>query len=58
MPDMTGLVLINKTKELFPNCKTIMTSAYSPNELAIDDSNIDDYVSKPWELKLLKEKLQ
>jgi thioredoxin reductase (NADPH) len=51
MPEMEGLTFMEKTKEIFPEAKKILLTAYSDIEAAIKAINnlkLDYYLLKPW----------
>jgi thioredoxin reductase (NADPH) len=51
MPEMEGVVFLEKAKEIFPEAKTILLTAYSDIEAAIraiNDIKLDYYLLKPW----------
>ena len=51
MPDMTGLELLKKAKELSPDTLRILMSGYSDIDIviaAINDGRIYQYITKPW----------
>lgn len=51
MPDITGLELLKKAKELWPECKRVMLSAYQEFDLVLIGFNqgiINKFISKPW----------
>lgn len=51
MPEMEGIVFLEKTKEIFPDAKQILLTAYSDIEAAIRAINnvkLDYYLLKPW----------
>jgi YesN/AraC family two-component response regulator len=59
MPGMTGLELLAIIKEKFPDKKVMMVSAYG-NEEYMNEANkkgADDFLTKPVDFKLLKEKI-
>ena len=52
MPAMTGVELLEETKRLFPDVKTVLLTAYADTDAAIDAINrvrVDYYVLKPWD---------
>lgn len=52
MPGMTGVELLAESKELFPDVKTVLMTAYADTDVAIDAINrvrLDYYVLKPWD---------
>ncbi len=51
MPDMEGIDFLGKTKEIYPDAKSILLTAYSDIEAAIRAINtikLDHYLLKPW----------
>jgi CheY-like chemotaxis protein len=59
MPGMTGLELLEKIKQQYPNKKVMMISAYG-NEQYMNEAQqkgADDFFTKPVDFKLLKEKI-
>ena len=51
MPEMEGVVLLEKAKEIFPEAKCVLLTAYSDIEAAIRAINtvkLDHYLLKPW----------
>jgi len=51
MPEMEGIVFLEKAKEIFPNAKQVLLTAYSDIEAAIRAINnvkLDYYLLKPW----------
>ena len=51
MPEMEGIVFLQKVKEIFPNAKQVLLTAYSDIEAAIKAINnvkLDYYLLKPW----------
>jgi thioredoxin reductase (NADPH) len=51
MPEMEGVTLLQKAKEIFPDAKTVLLTAYSDIEVAIraiNDIKLDFYLLKPW----------
>ncbi|MDP8935311.1 MAG: response regulator [Cyanobacteriota bacterium] len=59
MPGMNGLELLRITKEKFPNLKIFMITAYGDekNYQAAIDYGADDYITKPVNFELLKNKI-
>jgi thioredoxin reductase (NADPH) len=52
MPGMTGVELLESARELYPNAKRALLTAYADTEAAIDAINraqIDYYLQKPWD---------
>jgi len=57
MPKETGVELLNKIKEKYPNIIRILTTAFmniDDNIAAINNSNIFGYVQKPWDINSVK----
>ncbi len=51
MPEMEGIAFMEKTKEIFPDAKKVLLTAYSDIEAAIKAINtlkLDYYLLKPW----------
>src|SRR4030095_12201251 len=51
MPEMEGVVFLEKAKELYPEAKSVLLTAYSDIEVAIraiNDVKLDYYLLKPW----------
>jgi len=51
MPEMEGTVFLEKAKEIFPDAKLVLLTAYSDIEAAIRSINtlkLDYYLLKPW----------
>lgn len=51
MPEMEGIVLLEKANEIFPAAKKVLLTAYSDIEAAIKAINtvkLDYYLQKPW----------
>jgi len=51
MPEMEGVVFLEKAKEIYPEAKCILLTAYSDIEAAINAINtvkLDYYLLKPW----------
>jgi thioredoxin reductase (NADPH) len=51
MPDMEGTVFLDKAKDIFPDAKKVLLTAYSDIEAAIKAINtlrLDYYLLKPW----------
>lgn len=51
MPEMEGIAFLEKTKEIFPDAKQVLLTAYSDIEAAIRAINtvkLDYYLLKPW----------
>ena len=52
MPEMLGVDFLEKAKQLFPEAKRILLTAYSDTEAAIQAINevqLDYYLMKPWD---------
>lgn len=52
MPEMLGVDFLQKAKEIFPEAKRILLTAYSDTEAAIraiNDVQLDYYLMKPWD---------
>lgn len=51
MPEMEGIVFLGKAKEIFPDAKMVLLTAYSDIDVAIraiNDLKLDYYLLKPW----------
>jgi thioredoxin reductase (NADPH) len=51
MPEMDGVTFLEKAKEIFPNAKQVLLTAYSDIDAAIkaiNDVKLDYYLLKPW----------
>ena len=52
MPQMLGVEFLEKAKEIFPEAKRVLLTAYSDMEAAIsaiNDVQLDYYLLKPWD---------
>ncbi len=52
MPDMLGVEMLEKARQFFPNARKVLLTAYSDIEAAIkaiNDVQLDHYLSKPWD---------
>ena len=52
MPAMTGTEFLTRAKEIFPDAKTVLLTAYSDTAAAIsaiNDVELDHYFLKPWD---------
>jgi len=52
MPEMQGVEFLEKAKEVFPDAKRVLLTAYSDTEAAIkaiNDVQLDYYLLKPWD---------
>ena len=52
MPQMTGLQFLERARELFPEAKRVLLTAYADTEVAIASINklqLDYYLLKPWD---------
>lgn len=52
MPEMLGVEFLQQAKELYPDAKRILLTAYSDTEAAIraiNDVQLDYYLMKPWD---------
>jgi len=57
MPEKTGVEILNKAKESYPNIIRILTTAFmniDDNIAAINNSNIFGYIQKPWNIESVK----
>lgn len=60
MPGKTGVDLLAHTRDRYPDIIRILTTAYSEIDKAIsavNDGEIFRYITKPWDLSLLKQEL-
>jgi thioredoxin reductase (NADPH) len=51
MPEMEGIVFLEKAKEIYPEAKLVLLTAYSDTDVAITAINslkLDYYLLKPW----------
>jgi thioredoxin reductase (NADPH) len=51
MPEMEGVIFLEKTKEIFPDAKLVLLTAYSDIDVAIkaiNDIKLNYYLLKPW----------
>ena len=51
MPEMEGIVFLEKAREIYPDAKIVLLTAYSDIEAAIraiNDIKLDYYLLKPW----------
>jgi thioredoxin reductase (NADPH) len=51
MPEMEGVTFLERTKEIFPEAKLVLLTAYSDTDVAIKAINnlkLDYYLMKPW----------
>lgn len=58
LPDIKGLDLLQKLKELQPDTRIIVCSGYPDTELESKDYNIDYYLKKPFEVPELFQALE
>ena len=52
MPDMTGIELLGESRELAPEAKRLLLTAYADTDVAIaaiNDIGLDYYLLKPWD---------
>ena len=52
MPQMTGLQFLEQAREIFPEAKRVLLTAYADTEVAISSINrllLDYYLLKPWD---------
>ncbi len=52
MPDMTGTEFLTAAKELYPDARKVLLTAYADTEAAIESINtigLDHYLMKPWD---------
>jgi YesN/AraC family two-component response regulator len=57
MPDINGLALLKKIKEINTYCKIVMMTGYSSKDIAIQALrlNADEYIEKPFDLEAVRE---
>ncbi|MFZ1517191.1 MAG: FAD-dependent oxidoreductase [Ignavibacteriaceae bacterium] len=51
MPEMEGVIFLEKTKEIYPDAKLVLLTAYSDIDVAIkaiNDIKLNFYLLKPW----------
>ena len=51
MPGMTGVELMERSRELYPGARRVLLTAYADSEAAIaaiNDAGVDHYLLKPW----------
>ncbi len=52
MPDLTGTEVLKAARELFPEVRTVLLTAYADTDVAIGAINelrLDYYILKPWD---------
>ena len=52
MPQMTGIQFLEQAREIFPEAKKVLLTAYADTEVAIasiNDLQLDYYLMKPWD---------
>lgn len=52
MPEMTGTEFLTEARQLFPEARKVLLTAYADTEAAIDSINsigLDHYLMKPWD---------
>src|SRR5512143_1430778 len=52
MPQMTGIQFLEQAREIFPEAKRVLLTAYADTEVAISAINtlqLDYYLMKPWD---------
>jgi thioredoxin reductase (NADPH) len=52
MPQMTGVAVLERAKELYPDAKRVLLTAYADTDAAIsaiNDVRIHYYLMKPWD---------
>lgn len=52
MPDLEGVEVLARTRELFPDAKRVLLTAYADTEAAIraiNSARLDHYLMKPWD---------
>ena len=59
MPGMNGLQLLKRIRELFPNLKVFMISAYGDSKSQEEARHIgaNDFITKPIDFMLLKQRI-
>ena len=58
MPEMTGVILLEKVKKQYPNMKKILLTGCSDLSIvkeAVNRAKIDRYLEKPWDINDLRE---
>lgn len=58
LPGFNGKELIKKVKSVRPATKTVLITAYQPEEMGKEDSTLNAYLNKPIELGNLRKVLQ
>jgi CheY-like chemotaxis protein len=60
MPGMSGLELLKKIKTEYPHLKVMMVTAYGDerNHKEAINSGANDFITKPIDFQLLKERIQ
>ena len=60
MPGMNGLELLKRVKTDFPTLKVVMVTAYGDdaNRQAANALGADDFITKPVDFKVLRERMQ
>lgn len=60
MPVTTGVTLLTRVKERWPDTVRLLTTAYADTEslaASINDASVHRYISKPWDLDHLRDVL-
>lgn len=60
MPGMSGIELLKKIKERWPDLKVVMVSAYAGNDTyqkEAESYGADDFLSKPIDFEIIKSKV-
>jgi DNA-binding response OmpR family regulator len=60
LPDLSGLELLERIRKKYPDLPIIMASAYDSfrTDFAVWIANVSDYIVKPVDLGVLKEKIK
>lgn len=60
LPDLSGLELLEKIRKKYPDLPIIMATAYDSfrTDFAVWVANVSDYIVKPVDLTVLKEKIK
>jgi DNA-binding response OmpR family regulator len=57
LPDVNGLAIARRVREIQPNAVIFLVTAFQLNELSIDAGLIDAYFNKPLDLQQLRQAL-
>ena len=60
LPDVSGLELLKKTREIYPDIPIIICTAYDSfkSDVEVGEFKVSDYIVKPVDLKILREKVK